>query len=171
MNFSEKNDFVVKHADGNEFYSDLELFKEHCPNDRLNRDLARANSITFNRLDGSMLLRLLDKVTPDEILSNRVAVKKAEKQRLKNEQKAAEERKRLAEIAAAEQEKEILAAAAAAAALDQQRLEQEAEAERQRLEKEAENEENGKEGEQEAGEGEQSPPSPPSPSDKNKKKD
>jgi hypothetical protein len=134
MKFSEKNDFIVKHADGGEFHSDLELFKEHYPNDRLNHDLARANSITYRRLDGSMLLKLLDKVAPAEILAHRDATKKSERQRLEDERKAAEEHRRLDEIAEAGQQKKILAEAAEAALIEQQRLEKEAEDERRRLE-------------------------------------
>jgi ribosomal protein L12E/L44/L45/RPP1/RPP2 len=75
MNFTEKNNLVIKHTSADEFYRDLELFKKRCPNDRLNHDLARANQITHARLDGSMLLRLLDKVPIDEILQNRQTLK------------------------------------------------------------------------------------------------
>jgi hypothetical protein len=71
MNFAEKNNFVLNHTDGKQFFTDLELFKKHFPNDRLNNDLARANTITYHRLDGTILLRLLDKIPPDEILANR----------------------------------------------------------------------------------------------------
>jgi hypothetical protein len=78
MNFAEKNSFVVKYTDDKEFFQDLELFKKHFPNDRLNHDLARANSITYRRLDGSMLLRMLEKIPPDEILENRKSLKKGE---------------------------------------------------------------------------------------------
>jgi hypothetical protein len=80
MNFAEKNNFVIKHADSKEFFKDLELFKKHFPNDRLNHDLARANSITYQRLDGSMLFRLLDKISPDEILANRNPEEEKEKE-------------------------------------------------------------------------------------------
>ena len=78
MKFAEKNNFVIQNADSKEFFNDLELFKKHFPNDRLNHDLARANTITYHRLDGSMLFRLLEKVSPEEILENRLKAKAPE---------------------------------------------------------------------------------------------
>ena len=71
LSFSQKNDLVVKHKGKKHFWKDLELFQKHYPSDRLMNDLAKANEFTFERLDGQMLYLLLDKVSIEEILSNR----------------------------------------------------------------------------------------------------
>ncbi len=71
MKFTAKNDFIVKNKDEKFFDQDLKLFKEHCPNSRLNSDIKRVNSFNKRILDGHMLFELLDKVTPEEILKNR----------------------------------------------------------------------------------------------------
>jgi uncharacterized coiled-coil protein SlyX len=72
ISFAEKNNFVVKHKSGKHFSKDLELFKKYFPVHRLNNDLARANSFTYDRLDGQILYDLLEKVSPKKILENRV---------------------------------------------------------------------------------------------------
>ncbi len=71
MKFIEKNNFVVKHTSVNFFEKDYALFKEVCPESRLHADLKRVNSFTKQKLDGMMLLELLDKVSPEIILNNR----------------------------------------------------------------------------------------------------
>lgn len=71
LTFAEKNDLIVKHKGAASFDRDLELFKKHCPAHSLLKDLARANSFSFARLDGQMLGLLLDNVSIDEILENR----------------------------------------------------------------------------------------------------
>jgi uncharacterized coiled-coil protein SlyX len=71
LSFSEKNAFIVRHKSGKYFFQDLELFKRHFQNHRLNNELARANSFTYERLDGLILFELLNKVSPEEILLNR----------------------------------------------------------------------------------------------------
>ncbi|GHT63802.1 hypothetical protein FACS189451_10930 [Bacteroidia bacterium] len=71
LSFSEKNNFIVKYKSGNCFSKDLELFKKYFPIHKLNNELARANSFTYDRLDGQMLYALLENISPEEILENR----------------------------------------------------------------------------------------------------
>ncbi|MDR0681751.1 MAG: hypothetical protein LBG15_07890 [Dysgonamonadaceae bacterium] len=71
ISFEEKNNFVVKEKSVQYFSTDLELFKKHFPTHRLNNELARANSFTYERLDGQMIYSLLDVVSKDAILKNR----------------------------------------------------------------------------------------------------
>ena len=71
MKFTEKNEFVSKHTSADHFSKDLELFKIHCPNNRLHADLKRVNSFNRQKLDGLMLWELLDKISPEKILKNR----------------------------------------------------------------------------------------------------
>jgi hypothetical protein len=72
MTFAERNTLIIKHSDPAEFYKDIELFKKHFPNHKLNKELARANRFTHSRLDGSMLNILLQKIPLSEILANRL---------------------------------------------------------------------------------------------------
>ena len=72
LSFPQKNDLVVKHKSKKYFSKDLELFQKHFLSNRLLNDLARANEFTFEKLDGQMLYLLLDKVSIDEILKNRI---------------------------------------------------------------------------------------------------
>lgn len=71
LTFAEKNDLIVKHKGAASFDRDLELFKKYYPAHSLLKDLARANSFSFARLDGQMLGLLLDVASIDEILENR----------------------------------------------------------------------------------------------------
>ncbi|MDR1866121.1 MAG: hypothetical protein LBR08_11195 [Bacteroidales bacterium] len=71
LSFTEKNSFVVTHKCARYFSLDLELFRRKFLIHRLNNDLARANTYTFDRLDGKMLYELLEVCSPEEILSNR----------------------------------------------------------------------------------------------------
>lgn len=71
MDFIKKNDFIVNHKKDRHFDRDLELFKEKCPNSKLNAELPRLNSFNRAKIHGLLLLDLLDKVSPEEILENR----------------------------------------------------------------------------------------------------
>lgn len=71
LTFAEKNDLIVKYKEAVSFDRDLELFKKHYPGHSLLKDLARANSFSFARLDGQMLGLLLDITSIDKILDNR----------------------------------------------------------------------------------------------------
>jgi hypothetical protein len=71
MKFETKNNFIVKHKNGNYFDADLILFKRVFPNHRLHDDLRRVNDFNRHILDGKMLYELLNKVSPTEILKNR----------------------------------------------------------------------------------------------------
>ena len=71
MDFIKKNDFIVKHKSEKYFEQDLCLFKQHFPESRLHPELKRASSYNKRTLDGYMLNDLLDKVSADDILSNR----------------------------------------------------------------------------------------------------
>jgi len=71
LSFSQKNDLVVKHKAKKHFGKDLVLFQKHLPSDRLMNELGRATEFAFERLDGQMLYLLLDKVSIEDILSNR----------------------------------------------------------------------------------------------------
>ena len=71
LTFAQKNDLVVKYKGKKYFGKDLALFQKHFSSNRLMNDLARANDFTFERLDGQMLYLLLDKVSMEEILTNR----------------------------------------------------------------------------------------------------
>lgn len=71
LTFAEKNDLIVKYKEAVSFDRDLELFKKHYPGHSLLKDLARANSFSFARLDGQMLGLLLDITSIDKILENR----------------------------------------------------------------------------------------------------
>jgi len=71
MKFSEKNNFIVKHKTDQYFDQDAKLFSKKFPEHSLNLDIKRANSFTKRVLDGKILYELLDKVSPEEILSNR----------------------------------------------------------------------------------------------------
>ena len=71
LSFSQKNDLVLKHKAKKHFSKDLELFQKHFPSSKLMNELGLDNEFTFERLDGQMLYLLLDKISLDEILSNR----------------------------------------------------------------------------------------------------
>jgi len=71
MDFIKKNDFIVKHKSEKYFEQDLCLFKQYFPESRLHPELKRASSYNKRTLDGYMLNDLLNKVSADDILSNR----------------------------------------------------------------------------------------------------
>ena len=71
LSFSQKNDLVVKYKSKKNFGKDLELFQKHLPSHRLMNELARANSFQFEALDGQMIYLLLEKLSIQEIVSNR----------------------------------------------------------------------------------------------------
>lgn len=78
IKFSQKNNLIVKHKNGDYFSKDLELFKEHCPGHPLNTELSKANKFSYARLDGLMLSELLEIITIEEILENREQEKQSE---------------------------------------------------------------------------------------------
>jgi len=78
ISFQEKNNLIVKHKNGEYFSKDLELFKKHCPGHTLNNELAKANKFSYARLDGLMLSYLLDIVSIEDILDNRMQEKQPE---------------------------------------------------------------------------------------------
>ncbi|MDR1370141.1 MAG: hypothetical protein LBJ72_08485 [Dysgonamonadaceae bacterium] len=86
MEFTKKNNFIVKNKDGKYFEKDRELFTKYFPNHRFHSDLRAVNSFSRAKLDGLMLFYLLDKITPEEILVNRQEVTKnlISKDRLEN---------------------------------------------------------------------------------------
>lgn len=78
ISFQEKNNLIVKHKNGEYFSKDLELFKKHCPGHALNNELAKANKFSYARLDGLMFSYLLDIVSIEDILENRMQEKQPE---------------------------------------------------------------------------------------------
>ena len=72
MKFTDKNDFIVKYSSVDHYDKDIELFKIHCKSSNLHYQLERVNSFNKKKLDGMMLNELLNKVSPDDILNNRV---------------------------------------------------------------------------------------------------
>lgn len=71
MDFTKKNDFIVKHKSPEHFEKDLELFKLHYPFSKLHNELTRINSFNRHILHGRILFELLDKISADAILENR----------------------------------------------------------------------------------------------------
>jgi predicted RNase H-like nuclease (RuvC/YqgF family) len=108
MHFTAKNDFIVKHRSADFFDKDQRLFIEHCPNARLHAELMRANPFTRSLLDGKILLALLEKVSPEEILNNRNKEENSSKKIEDNEleSKIAELESKIAELENREEELE-----------------------------------------------------------------
>jgi len=69
--FEEKNRIIIQSA-SDHFEKDKALFFKHCSNPKLERDIQRANAFTYAKVDGQMLSELLNKLTLEEILANRV---------------------------------------------------------------------------------------------------
>ena len=69
----EKQGWVAKLTDIDNFDADLDLFKTKFPTHNLNRDLARVNKVTKPRLCSGMIYHLLDVVSAEEIIANREA--------------------------------------------------------------------------------------------------
>ncbi|WP_352422252.1 hypothetical protein [Proteiniphilum sp.] len=72
MEFTKKNDFIVKNKKEEYFQADLDMFKKNCPNSRLNDELKRLNSFNRSKIHGMILVELLDAASIEEILSNRL---------------------------------------------------------------------------------------------------
>ena len=70
--FEEKNRIIIQNASAEHFEKDKALFFKHCSNPKLERDIQRANAFTYAKVDGQMLSELLNKLTLEEILANRV---------------------------------------------------------------------------------------------------
>jgi hypothetical protein len=69
----EKQGWVAKLTDIDNFDADLDLFKTKFPTHNLNRDLARVNKVNKQRLSSNMIYHLLDVVSAEEIIANREA--------------------------------------------------------------------------------------------------
>jgi len=72
LSFPQKNDLVQKYKGKNHFDNDLELFHKQYPSHRMTNKFSDATVFTFEKFDAEMLLLLLDKVSIDEILKNRI---------------------------------------------------------------------------------------------------
>ena len=70
--FEEKNRIIIQTASAEHFEKDKALFFKHCSNPKLERDIQRANAFTYAKVDGQILSELLNKLTLEEILANRV---------------------------------------------------------------------------------------------------
>lgn len=76
LNFSDKNNFVVAHTSAKYFEKDAKLFRVTLPTSRLIIELGRANQFNKEKLDGRMLMEMLNFITPEKILKNRGVLKK-----------------------------------------------------------------------------------------------
>ena len=103
MEFIEKNEFIVNNSSRDYYDKDLELFKKYCPGSRLYADLKRVNSFNCKKLDEFMLFELLDKISPEEILKNRMENPSPPK--VESEQEKAVERKPIVESETDSEEK------------------------------------------------------------------
>ena len=70
--FEEKNRIIIQSASAEHFEKDKALFFKHFSNPKIERDIQRANAFTYAKVDGQMLSELLNKLTLEEILANRV---------------------------------------------------------------------------------------------------
>lgn len=70
--FEEKNRIIIQSASADHFEKDKALFFKHCSNPKLEREIQRANAFTYAKVDGQILSELLNKLTLEEILANRV---------------------------------------------------------------------------------------------------
>lgn len=78
--FEEKNRIIIQSASADYFEKDKALFFKYCSSPKLERDIQRANTFTYAKVDGQMLNELLNKLTLEEILVNRgVEVKSVSK--------------------------------------------------------------------------------------------
>jgi hypothetical protein len=74
--FPEKNRITQELASADHFQADKDLFLKHCTNRRLEHEIARANPFTYHDTDARLLSELLDKVSEQDIVSNRKAYPK-----------------------------------------------------------------------------------------------
>lgn len=72
MKFLEKNNHVIRLKSESHFDADYNLFIRYFPSHQLNRDLEKVNQFNRARLDGQMIMLLLDKVSPQSIEKFRV---------------------------------------------------------------------------------------------------
>ncbi|MEA4975711.1 MAG: hypothetical protein VB046_08255 [Paludibacter sp.] len=72
MDFLKKNDIIVKEKKPEHFDADLKLFKERCPGSPLHAELRRLNTFNKPKIHGLILMELLDKVSEEELLKNRL---------------------------------------------------------------------------------------------------
>lgn len=72
MKFLEKNNHILRLKSESHFNADYKLFNNYFPSHPLNRDLVKANQFNRARLDGQMIMLLLDKVSPQTIEKFRV---------------------------------------------------------------------------------------------------
>lgn len=75
--FEEKNRIIIQIASTSDFEKDKDLFFKHCSKPKLEKDIQRANEFTFAKVDAQMLNELLNHLTLEEILANRVGEVKA----------------------------------------------------------------------------------------------
>ena len=78
MTFEEKNRIIMQIASADYFEKDKVLFFKHCSKPKLERDILRANTFTYAKVDGQILNELLNKLTLEEILANRVGEAKSQ---------------------------------------------------------------------------------------------
>ena len=71
MNFDQKNNFVTKHSGAEHFDCDLATYINVYPNSRIIPSLRKATEFEKEKLDGRMLLELLNHLSPEQILSKR----------------------------------------------------------------------------------------------------
>lgn len=71
MKFLEKNNHIVRLKSESHFYADYKLFNNYFSSHQLNRELEKANQFNRARLDGQMIMLLLDKVSPETIVKFR----------------------------------------------------------------------------------------------------
>ena len=72
LSFPQINNLVIRHKSKVHFGKDLELFKSKITDHRLMKELSRATSFSYEKLDGQMIFEMLNKgVSIDEILENR----------------------------------------------------------------------------------------------------
>ena len=76
--FEEKNRIIIQSASADCFEKDKDLFFKHCSNPKLEKDIQRANAFTYAKVDGQILNELLNKLTLEEILANRVGEAKSQ---------------------------------------------------------------------------------------------
>lgn len=69
--FIQKNNLIVRYKSSKHFFKDLELFKKYFSGHPFINELTRANQFSYERLDGQMLIYLLDVLSIEDILENR----------------------------------------------------------------------------------------------------
>ena len=75
MNFTEKNNFILKHASASFFETDRKIYAALFPESKLNADLKNANKFTHKKLDERMLLEILNVKDGNYVLKQRKETK------------------------------------------------------------------------------------------------